>query len=510
MKPSHDLFDLVRALSKTEKRYVSLFLSTSFHGSNKNSLRFFQAIAQQETYNEALLKKRLGRSVSARFSAEKNKLYELILESMLLYYRDRTEEKKINTLRYEAAFLFSKNLRSAAWRYMRKANLLSEKNETFANSIQLAYRANQEIRKALPGEVHFSPEEFQAKNRRLIQSLGEDIELYTLYTELIQLEKRYGTAPSSKDVLENLERIINHPLVDPKRKLEAFSCKQCRLEIRSLYYKMKGDDRTALDCADELIALYEKSPENIAQAYGRYSDALLNRLQSVLIAQQYDRFDKLLPKTRKALEGIRKYFGHHIDLVIFYGPELLELLALESRADAKRGPAFLAYFEKRFKLYRNTISEEMRTTALFLMATYHFYLGNLNKALVYYNELIDSTNPNLAQNYQCMVRLIKQLLHYDLGHADLLPSLAASASRLLQKHNRLGPLEKELISFSKKASGTDDKKQLKELGIAIQKIGNSGNLYGTWCEFDFTSWVESRLQKKPLHELVAKRLVRKD
>ena len=121
MKPSHDLFDLVKSLSKTEKRYVSLFLSTSSHGSNKDSLQLFRAISKQENYDETSLKKQMGKSFSKHFSAEKNKLFELILESMLLYYRDRTEEKKVNALRYHAGFLFSKNLRPAGWRYLKKA-----------------------------------------------------------------------------------------------------------------------------------------------------------------------------------------------------------------------------------------------------------------------------------------------------------------------------------------------------------------------------------------------------
>ncbi|HTF03893.1 MAG TPA: hypothetical protein VK826_07705 [Bacteroidia bacterium] len=503
MKPSQDLFDLVTALSKTEKRYVSLYLSTSFHGSNKNSLRLFQAVSQQETYNETALKKRLGKSIAARFSAEKNKLFELILDSMLLYYRDRTEEKKINALRYEAAFLFSKNLRMTGWKYLRKAQSLSEISESFANGVQLAYRENQEVRKAALGEVTFVAEESLARNRRLIQMLGEDLELVTLYTEIIQLEKRYGTVTGPGKAMESLKKIINHPLVNAARTLEAFSSNTHRLEIRGVYYKMIGDEHAAFRCCNELVALYEESPANIAQGYGRYADALLNRLQGALIIRDYKAFDQLLVPTRKSLEGMKKYFGFHIDLIIFYGPELLELLALTTRADAKRGPAFLAHMEKRFKFYRDSLGEGMRITALYLLGTYHFYLGNLNKALAFYNDLTDTTSPNEGQNYQCMVRLVKLLLHYDLGHEDLLPSLAASVSRLLTKHGRLGPMEKQLIAFFKKAPSKDDKQQLKELRTAIQKTGSKDHNYGTWCGFAFDAWMRSRIEKKPLHEFVS-------
>jgi hypothetical protein len=159
--------------------------------------------------------------------------------------------------------------------------------------------------------------------------------------------------------------------------------------------------------------------------------------------------------------------------------------------------------EKRFRLHRESLVGGMRISALYLLGTYHFYLGNLNKALAFYNDLINTTNPNEGQNYQCMVRLVKLLLHYDLGHADLLPSLCASLSRLLTKHGRLGPMEKQLIAFFKKAPAKEDKQQLKELKTLIAKSGKGHN-YGTWCEFAFGAWIESRLENKPMHEVIGR------
>lgn len=504
MKPSHDLFDLVKSLSKSEKRYVSLFLSTSFHGSNKNSLRLFRSVAKQNEYDEPALKQQLGKTFSTRFSAEKNKLFELILESMLLYYRDRTEEKKVNTLRYHAGFLFSKSLRSAGWRYLEKAKALSETHESFANSIQLAYRENLEIRKSGPGERKFEPEKFHAHNRLLVESLGEDIELYSLYTEMGQIEKRYGSAPPSKKLDAELEHILHHPLMQPERKLHAFSSNLSRLEIRAIYSRITGNDQETFECCNEQVRLFEESPAKIAFGYGRYSDALLNRLQAVTVLRQHDLFDRLLPQTRKALDGIRKYLGYHIDFVQFYGPDSLELIELTNRADHKRGNSFLSQFEKRFKQYRPNMRAEETVVMLFLMGTYHFYLGNLKKALAFYNDLTDSSSADSAQNYQCMVRLVKLLLHYDLGHTDLLPSLAASTTRLLKKHGRLGDYEKELIRFFSREPERGDHASLKLLQSNLLKQNPGLHNYGLGCEFDIRAWVEAQLAKKPLYEVVQK------
>lgn len=502
MKPSNELFDLVSTLSKAEKRYVSLYLSAGLHGSNKNSLRLFQAVSQLEEYDETAVKKRVGRSIASRFSAEKNKLFGLILDSMMLCYRDRTEEKRINQLRYEAAFLFSKNQRPAGWRYIRKAQMLSTVSESFTTSLQIVYREALEIRKSSPGEAKFNPAGFHARNRKLLQLLDEDLQLETLYTEIILFEKKYGTVSGPGTTQDELNALMKHPLLDTSYELESFSSVARRLEILGVYYKMIGDERMAFQCCHELVVKYEESPAHISQAYGRYCDALLNRLQGTLLLRDYKAFDRLLLPTKKSLESLKKYLGFHIDLIIFYGPELLLLLARTQRADAKRGPAFLVELEKRFRLYRGSLLEVMNISALYLFGTYHFYLGNLKKALAFYNDLINSTNPDEGQNYQCMVRLVKLLLHYDLGHADLLPSLAASVQRLLAKHGRLGEMEKHLIAFFRKGPSKDNPEQLKELRAAVQKTAKGHN-YGTWCEFAFDAWLESRIHKKPLHQVVS-------
>ena len=55
MKPSAELFDLVKSLSKSEKRFFKL--SSSLQTGEKNYLQIFDAIEKQPNYDEAALKK---------------------------------------------------------------------------------------------------------------------------------------------------------------------------------------------------------------------------------------------------------------------------------------------------------------------------------------------------------------------------------------------------------------------------------------------------------------------
>ena len=62
MKPSTELFQLIKSLSKSEKRYFKL--TSSLQSGDKNYMKLFDAIELQDSYDEQeikinFLKKRL-------------------------------------------------------------------------------------------------------------------------------------------------------------------------------------------------------------------------------------------------------------------------------------------------------------------------------------------------------------------------------------------------------------------------------------------------------------------
>lgn len=502
MKPSRDLFDLIRSLTKAEKRYVSLFLSTSLHGSNKTSLKLFKTIGKMETYDEALLKKQLGKPFTKRLSAEKNKLYELIMESMLFYYRESRVEKRAMRARYHFAFLFDKSLRPQAWKYFRKAAVITEEYEMLSLQTILAYAENIEARQSFDGEMDFSLDRYLEKNRRLTESLRDDLLLHTLYTALIDLENRYGNVPPGGKARAELEKIIQHPLMDPACELHVLTSQVTRAEIRALYFGITAQHRDAHDAYHELVLLMERSPTYMDRLYGLYCNALTCQLIHKILTREYSGVDKLSGKLRQAIQSIPKYIPADLAYIELFGVQQYELIMYKNLADTGKGAALLGQAEKSFVKYRAQMRDTLLMSFLFLFGAYHYYLGNLKKALAHFNDLTDTTGTDVVQNFQCMVRLVKLLLHYDLGHTDLLGSLAGSASRLLARHERLGAFEKQLLAFFRKSPDINDKAQLRALRDLIRRLAPGHYSYGAWCDFDFEAWAESRLSGKPLYEVI--------
>ena len=83
MKPSTELFQLIKSLTKSEKRYFKL--SSSLQSGEKNYLKLFEAIELQNEYDEEAIKEQFkAETFIKHLPSEKNHLYNLILKRRLL------------------------------------------------------------------------------------------------------------------------------------------------------------------------------------------------------------------------------------------------------------------------------------------------------------------------------------------------------------------------------------------------------------------------------------------
>jgi len=129
MSKSNNLFDLIKAMDRGEKRYFKLFAAT-FEGENKNYITLFDAIAKQEKYDEKALKKKFANaSFIKHFAVVKNQLFNNIMRAMRLYYDNSSDSEKINTLHHNSVILQKKNLVQLSLEQLEKALKIARKND---------------------------------------------------------------------------------------------------------------------------------------------------------------------------------------------------------------------------------------------------------------------------------------------------------------------------------------------------------------------------------------------
>ena len=86
-KASSNLHQLIKSLTKAEKRYFKVYSSRHTIGDKNNYQMIFDAIEKQTSYDEgAIIRKFKNESFINRFSITKNRLYDHVLKSLDAYH----------------------------------------------------------------------------------------------------------------------------------------------------------------------------------------------------------------------------------------------------------------------------------------------------------------------------------------------------------------------------------------------------------------------------------------
>ena len=111
MTPSEDLFELIKSLSQTEKGYFKKFVLYQSDEEDANYVKLFDAIDDQEKYNEAALKiKFKSEKFINHLPRTKNYLYYLILKSLRNYNTEISINARLMDMLRNIEILYDKNL----------------------------------------------------------------------------------------------------------------------------------------------------------------------------------------------------------------------------------------------------------------------------------------------------------------------------------------------------------------------------------------------------------------
>ncbi|MBA3972141.1 MAG: hypothetical protein H0X46_08355, partial [Bacteroidetes bacterium] len=110
-KASDNLFQLIKSLSKSEKRYFSIYASRHTLGEKNNYVILFSAIDKQTEYDEgAILNQFKKEPFINKFSITKARLYDVILDSMSAFHSSSSIDAQLKRDLHCAEILYKKTL----------------------------------------------------------------------------------------------------------------------------------------------------------------------------------------------------------------------------------------------------------------------------------------------------------------------------------------------------------------------------------------------------------------
>ena len=130
MKPSTELHDLIKSLTKSEKRFFKLH--SALQSGDKNYLRLFEAIDKQKVYDEEGLKQFFAKETFIKhLPSEKNHLYKLILKALRAFHAESSVSGILKQEIKNIEILYSKALYTECNKLLHRAKRIARENERF-------------------------------------------------------------------------------------------------------------------------------------------------------------------------------------------------------------------------------------------------------------------------------------------------------------------------------------------------------------------------------------------
>ncbi len=504
MKPSSELFNLIRSLSKSEKRFFKL--SSSLQTGDKNYLKIFDAIDKQKDYDEEGIKKQFVKETFVKhFPSEKNHLYKLILKSLRAYHADNSVSSILKQEVKNIEILYKKALYKECNKFLHRAKRIAQENERFYYWFELLSWEKMLLEEAYEaGEFTKDLDALIAEEQEVLEKLRNLAAYHVLYSK-INYVFRSGGYVRSEEEHKMVDEISNHPLIKGKNTALSERAATICFYTQGFCYSAVRDFKTSYDKFLRVMEIMDANPLIKKDLPKRYTKALSSLIGCLIDMERYDEaWDQLT--MLKALPKQKGFQSFDLKVKVFTASSLAELRLLDRTGQHEKALANLDEILVEMERLSENINKEEEIEFYYSLSCIHFGGGLINKSLFWLNKVLNDNEGTLRQDIYSYARLFNLVIHYELGNFDLLEYIIKSTHRYLNKRQRAYKVELVLLEHIKKlakATESDVKKELftslkKELDVLFKDQNESVVLK----YFDFNSWIDSKLQDIDFSEVV--------
>ncbi|MEN0004809.1 MAG: hypothetical protein AAF798_11720 [Bacteroidota bacterium] len=500
-----DLIQLIKSLSRAEKRHFRLFVKRNQASNDILFLQLFDVLDKSGMYDEQLILKKLPAVKKRQLSNLKAHLYKQLLISLRLLNKNHNEDIQIREMVDYAKVLYNKGLYRQALDMLDKVKerALSSQHHAMAMEI-LEYEKHiesQYITRSIEGRA----DELTEQTIGLIDHLAHtnlfsnlSLQLYSRYLKMGHVRNSMDHEQLRKFFLDRLPQNVSYNQLDFYGK--AYYC-----QSHVWYYHLTQEFSLCYKHAKKWVDLFEAHPNILMLNIPLYLKGLHNLLNALFNALHYDKFIAELEHLKEfpnrfSVKGKRNIEGLYY---LYWYIHSIKKHFLEGTFT--EGLQLVAEVMEIIESERYNWDQRRIMVFYYRIACLHFGSGDFDAAIDYLNRIINQKNPDYREDIQCFARILSLIAHFELGNAQLVEYQVKSVYRFLLKMEDLHIVQKEIFRFLRKTPRMleeelrDQFMQLKEkLAVALyDPYERRPFLY-----LDIISWLESKLENRHVQDII--------
>ena len=497
------LFQLIHALEKAEKRNFKLYVKRNSAKEDLKVIQLFDALDKQTEYDERALLKRLPDTEKPQLANLKTHLYKQLMASLRVLKSTESVELQMNEQLDYARILYNKGLFQQSLKMLEKARELATANQKFnflsqvtslEKKIETLYITSSMSSKVLQLSEEALEVSTHIFNVSRLSNLA--LQLYTWY-----ITNGHARNPADE---ESLKAFFAKLLPHNARDLTGFYERLYLYQSYVWYAFIRQDFLQYYRYSQKWVDLFAEQPAMIRVEGGHYIKGMHNLLNAHFDLRNF----RALASTLKQFEAfadtspLMQHNNFRISTFVYITAAKLNQHLVQGtfKQGILQVPAILQQMES----FAQHIDKHRLMVFNYKIATLYFGVGDYNHSIDYLQQIIND-NTGLRYDLQCYARLLHMMAHFELGNDTLVEYLMKSVYRYMANMKNLTVIEQEMFKFLRTSFKTPGRKLKPEFGALLERIKKyENNRFETraFAYLDVISWVESKLERKSMSEII--------
>lgn len=506
MKPTNQLFDLIKSLTPEEEKKFKL--NSSLQQGDKNYIKLYNYIQKQDTYDEENVKQHFKNEIFVQhFASEKNQLLHHILKSMRQHRQETSASARIDEEIKNIQLLFNKSLYRQSRKQLSLIKKMAYDYELFYSLLEIV-----ELEKVLIDmEAHFGDINYKTIDELIDEenSIFQKIENYAAYevhlAKLNTLSSRLMIARSKEDVNEINTLIKETKRISEKEGFLSNKAKIIFLFTIGLGHRLLNEMDEVNEVFSELIIEAENKPQIISEMPNYYIMAHGYLVRYCAIKKQYNDGFKVIDKL-KSLSLNEMFKATDLQILIFTQSYITEMILYAYIGQHDKAKNIIPYVIKGLDKYETKINNEELVRIYHTISMVYFGVGEYNKALHWLNRIINTNYEDLRQDTIRISKLINLIIHFELGNDDLLSYIYKSSVRFFNQQEKQYRFESVFLDYFKKIALSKRDSKQKETYVRfkeeLQKVFKDKYEKNALEFFNFYAWLDSKIHNISFAEAI--------
>ncbi|GAB3812512.1 hypothetical protein [Pontibacter rugosus] len=501
------VFQLVKSLTKSEKRHFRLFANRQGASDGLKFLQLFDALDSLAVYDDEKILKQVPSIKKIQLPNLKANLYKQLLSSLRLYHTSQNVDIQLQEQLGHARVLYNKGLYQQCLKVLDKIKasaLQAELQHIALTAIDFEKQIeSQYITRSLSGRADTLSSEATALSVQVshLHDLSNvALRLYGLYLKMGYVRNQEDYASVSSFFKESLPAVNETTL--------SFTEKIYFYQSHVWFYSIIQDFRSCYRYAQKWVDLFETHAEMKSTQETMYLKGLHNLLAALFNLQYYSKFEQVLQDMEAYADDENRRTNANTEMLLFLYIYTNRLNAYFMSGNFTEGVSMVPELLKKLKHFQLQMDPHRMLIFYFKIASLYFGSGDNQTSIKYLNKIINYKDTNLREDIQCFARILRLIAYYEAGDDYELEHQIRSVYRFLGKMNDQHQMQVEIFRFLRNL-GNITPLQLKDAfnGLKEKLIVIAENPFERrpFLYLDIISWLESKIENVPVQEIMKRK-----